>query len=275
MKYDTLDRLFDQYDAFLIDQFGVMMSGNGPYTGASEALARLATFGKPVIILSNSGKRSTPNIARLVRHGFDRSHFDTVLTSGEVAHTHIASAIGRSIPPQARMFVIIKENDIPPIDGLDVLRTHTPENADMLLIVSRDPARSVSSYQADLARLAERKVPGLCVNPDLKMLTPKGMIASAGKLGQIFEKEGGQLRWFGKPHSLIYDRAKTLLGEVPSEYVLCIGDSLAHDITGGSVAGFKTALVRTGVHADSSDGDIQDMITAASYRPDHLLSAFT
>lgn len=274
LKYDILDRLFDRYDAFLIDQFGVMMSGNGPYPGASEALARLANLRKPVVILSNSGKRSAPNIARLIHHGFDRSHFETVLTSGEIAHMYIASVIGKSIPRQARMFVMIKENDIPPLDGLDVLRTHTPEDADVLLIVSRDPFRSVSSYQADLARLAERNVPGLCVNPDLKMLTPNGMIASAGKLGQIFESQGGQLNWFGKPHSLIYDQAKALVERVPSESVLCIGDSLPHDIAGGGAAGLKTALVRTGVHAQSSDADLRDMITAAPCKPDHLLQAF-
>lgn len=275
LTYDTLEHLFDRYDAFLIDQFGVLMSGDGPYPGASAALAALAKRDKPVVILSNSGKRSEPNCLRLTSNGFDRAHFDTVLTSGEIAHEYLATAIGRTLPNGARVLVMIKEGDTPPLEGLDVVRTDTPDAADLLLVVSRDPARPIGTYTPVLARLADSNVPGICVNPDLKMLTPEGLVTSAGQLGKTFEGLGGRLDWFGKPHGLIYDRAKERLGSIRSETVLCIGDSLQHDIAGGAAAGFKTALVRTGVTADVSDPDLERLIRESEYGPDHLLRAFS
>ncbi|WP_299958622.1 TIGR01459 family HAD-type hydrolase [uncultured Roseobacter sp.] len=274
LAYDSLEHLFDQYDAFLIDQFGVLMSGSGPYPRADAALAALAARGKPVVVLSNSGKRSAPNCARLVRNGFDRAHFDTVLTSGEIAYEHLAAEIGHTVPHRARVLVLIKDGDTPPLAGLDVIRTDTPEAADLVLIVSRDPAKPIESYAPILARLADRNVPGICVNPDLKMLTSQGLIASAGQLGQMFQSLGGRLQWFGKPHPLIYDRAKERLGTVRSESVLCIGDSLQHDIAGGGAASFRTALVRTGVNAEVSDHDLERLIRSSKHTPDHFLSEF-
>jgi len=101
LSCDSLASLFDRYDAFLIDQFGVLLGGTGPYPGAQDALADLAKRGKPVVILSNSGKRSAMNITRLVQHGFDRYHFETVLTSGEVAHSHLFQSLGRDVPKHA------------------------------------------------------------------------------------------------------------------------------------------------------------------------------
>ena len=62
--------LIELYDAFLIDQFGVLIDGNTAYTGAVDALAHIAHIWKPVVILSNSGKRSEPNCDRVVSFGF-------------------------------------------------------------------------------------------------------------------------------------------------------------------------------------------------------------
>lgn len=54
----ALSAVADAYDAFLVDQYGVLRDGRGPYPGAAETLVRLKQAGKRVIILSNSGKRS-------------------------------------------------------------------------------------------------------------------------------------------------------------------------------------------------------------------------
>jgi ribonucleotide monophosphatase NagD (HAD superfamily) len=62
--------LIERYDAFLIDQFGVLIDGTTAYTGAVDALAHIAHIGKPVVILSNSGKRSEPNCDRVVSFWF-------------------------------------------------------------------------------------------------------------------------------------------------------------------------------------------------------------
>ena len=80
-----LDEVAERFDAFLIDQFGVLRDGKGPYPGAVDTLIRLKQAGKTIIILSNSGKRSAENDRRLAALGFDRTSWDWFLTSGEVA----------------------------------------------------------------------------------------------------------------------------------------------------------------------------------------------
>ncbi len=274
LDHVRLEDLFAKYDAFLIDQFGVLMSGDGPYRGAGPALDHLARLGKRVIILSNSGKRSEPNCARLVGNGFARAHFETVLSSGEVAHHNISTAIGGAIAKEAKVLVLIKGEDPTPVDDLDLARTDDPEKADLLLIVSRDPACPITFYQPILKRLAARKVPGICVNPDMTMLIPEGQCEAAGHLARIFEDMGGQVDWYGKPYGLIYERAKALLGPLEPDRVLCIGDSLSHDIAGGRAAGFKTALVRTGIHADLDDIAVVALMSETGNSPDHVVKAF-
>ena len=80
-----LQQIADRYDAFLIDQFGVLRDGRGPYRHAAATLSALKAAGKHTIILSNSGKRAKENAARLVALGFAERSWDTFLTSGEVA----------------------------------------------------------------------------------------------------------------------------------------------------------------------------------------------
>ncbi len=273
--YDTVDSLWERYDAFLVDQFGVLMSGSGPFHGAADALSQLGKRNKPTIILSNSGKRSEPNCARLVKNGFGRGDFLTVLTSGEIARVFILNNLGRSIPRGGKVVVLIRNGDDAPLDGVDLQQTDDTQEADLLLIVSRDPTRQMSAYGATLKELAARNVPCLCLNPDLMMLTPEGLMASAGRIAQQYQQLGGPVRWFGKPHAMIYDRAKKMLGSIAAERILCVGDSLSHDIKGGRDAGCKTALVRTGVHAELSDDDLAAEVLATGVTPDHFLRAFS
>ena len=85
MKHTTLENLADEFDAFFIDQFGVLMDASGPYPFAVDAIKRLSKYGKPIVLLSNSGKRAQKNCERLERLGFDLNLFTAVITSGEVA----------------------------------------------------------------------------------------------------------------------------------------------------------------------------------------------
>ena len=63
---DGLGAITESFDLFLIDQFGVLHDGVKPYDGAIECLKNLKAKGKSVVLLSNSGKRATANISRLL-----------------------------------------------------------------------------------------------------------------------------------------------------------------------------------------------------------------
>src|SRR5437762_3518014 len=80
-----LREIADQFDLLLVDQYGVLHDGTAPYPGAIEALAAISSRGRKVIVLTNSGKSSAANRARLDALGFADSGLDAVVSSGEVA----------------------------------------------------------------------------------------------------------------------------------------------------------------------------------------------
>ncbi|AEI92865.1 TIGR01459 family HAD-type hydrolase [Roseobacter litoralis] len=271
MKTDLMT-LAPQYDAFLIDQFGVLLDGTGAYQGAAAALSTLTGMGKQVVLLSNSGKRAAPNSARLTRLGFDRDSYITVMSSGEAAFAEIKGRIGQDIAPGAAVWVHARDGDMSAVAGLDLTPVDEAAAADLLIIAgSRADEFDRAHYRRWLAPAAQRGVPAFCTNPDIKMLTPQGQRFGAGVIAQLYEELGGTVEWVGKPYPLIYRMGQAVLG--PSERILCIGDSPEHDIAGGRAAGFATALVRTGLHAGLSEDALLEHCRATAM-PDFIIPSF-
>lgn len=270
----TLAALAEQFDAFLIDQFGVLLNGTSAYPFAPLSLSRLAQLGKPILLLSNSGKRAVPNEARLTGFGFARDAYLMVMSSGEAAHSSLAHRIGASLPQGAKVWLHARDNDTSAVDGLALTRVASPEQADLLLLAGSQADRiSLTDYRAMLAPAAHRQTTLLCTNPDIEMLTPTGTHPGAGAIAQIYSGLGGPVEWIGKPYPLIYAEAARCLPGIAADRILCIGDSPEHDIAGGHAAGHKTALVRTGLYGDLTDAALA-AICAAQSVPDFILPAF-
>lgn len=271
----TLDDLADRFDAFLLDQFGVLLDGAGAYPAAPAALSRLAATGKPVIVLSNSGKRSAANAARLVSSGFERESFQLVSTSGEAAWSTLRRRIGLSLAPATRVWLHTRDGDQSQLAGLDLEQVATPAEADLLLLAgSRCDQMTLADYQATLKPAAKAGTPMLCTNPDMDMLTPSGLRSGAGRISQVYADMGGAVEYVGKPHPLIYAEAARLLPGIRPSAILCIGDSPAHDVAGGQAAGHATALVCTGVHAGLSDSERRALCESEGAIPDFILPSF-
>jgi len=66
-----MGELADKYDAFLLDQWGVMHDGTRAHEGAIECMEKLAELGKKVVLLSNSSKRVGTSLKKLDKMGFD------------------------------------------------------------------------------------------------------------------------------------------------------------------------------------------------------------
>lgn len=271
----TLAALAVQFDAFLIDQFGVLLNGDGAYSYAPAALAQLAGMGKQVLLLSNSGKRAEPNVARLTRLGFERSSYRTVLSSGEAAFAHIQSRIGGDIARNAAVWLHARDGDLSPVEGLQVTLVDAPEQATLMIIAgSQGDEISLDRYREMLTPAAQRHIPAFCTNPDMTMLTPRGQKPGAGRIAKLYQELGGEVEYVGKPFPLIYNVARDMLGQIDPGKVLCIGDSPAHDIAGGKAAGFATTLVRTGLHADLSEAALLEHF-ASSATPDYIIPDFS
>ena len=275
MKHTKLEDLADQFDAFFIDQFGVLMDASGPYPFAIDAIKRLSEYNKPIVLLSNSGKRAIENCERLERLGFDLNLFTAVITSGEVAYWTIKNKIedGNFIKP--KIYLISRDLDTSPIDGLSCEIAKYTDEADYLIIAGSESDRKPLSYYISLlAPLATRGVPAFCTNPDLIMLTPNGTSFGAGLIAKEYEQMGGPVTWFGKPHPSIYKFALHKIPEIESKKVLCIGDSVEHDIRGSFNANCSSALVKTGIAATKNEEELINFLNFSD-TPNFIIRAFS
>ena len=267
-----LAEIINRYDAFLIDQFGVLRDGRGPYPDAAETLVALKAGGKRNIILSNSGKRSQENSVRLAELGFDPQSWDWFLTSGETAWRIMAKEAGHAA---AKCLLISRDNDTSPLDGLDIVRTDQADDADIILIAaSQGDVHTLSYYEDLLGPAARKKIPCLCTNPDKIMLTRAGTAFGAGRIAELYQELGGTVRWIGKPFPDIYDQAREFLGDIPPDRICCIGDSIEHDIAGAAAAGFASVLVTTGILQHASAEDRTRLFEAHGAEPDFILPMF-
>ncbi len=271
----TMNDLATRFDAFLVDQFGVLLNGTGAYPFAPAALAQLAATGKPVILMSNSGKRSAPNARRLFDLGFAPDSFRLVLSSGEAAWLALHRRIGVTLAPATRVWLHGRDGDQSQIEGLDLMPVATPADAGLLLLAgSRGDQMMLADYKALLRPAALAGIPMLCTNPDLEMLTAVGLRFGAGRVAQAYASMGGTVEWIGKPYLSIYAEAARLLPGIPAARILCIGDSPAHDVLGGQSAGHATALVCTGLHAELSDADRLALCQKEGAIPDFVIPSF-
>lgn len=274
MHLDGLAALAERYDVFLLDQFGVLHDGRQPYPGAVEALSALKRAGKTVALISNSGKRAEPNERRLLKLGFEAGSWDHFVSSGEVAW-RIFTDMARegALRPGTRCLLISRDGDRSAIEGLPLVLTERGDDAELVLIAASEGDRyDLDHYRGLLGPAAARQVPCCCTNPDRIMLTAVGQRFGAGEIADLYERLGGSVTRIGKPYPAIYEAALALARNPDRGDVICVGDSVEHDIAGGQAAGVATALVLSGILADS--GDLAGLLDEFNAHPDYMLDAF-
>lgn len=265
--------LADRFDVFILDQFGVLHDGTEPYPDAVETLVWLKQAGKRTLLLSNSGKRSAPNEARLVKLGFVPGSWDHFLSSGEVAWQSLRKQLGNEAG--LRCLLIVRDGDRSAVEGLPLTLVETGEEADIVLLSASEGDRfDLDHYRRLLQPAAARGARCLCTNPDKIMLTSVGPRFGAGRIAELYAELGGEVTWIGKPFPEIYTAALDMLGTPEQARVVCVGDSIEHDIAGGQGAGLRTALVMTGVLEASSAAEREQLFAEHGATPDFLVRTF-
>ena len=273
IELEGIRDLAERFDVFVLDQFGVLHDGSTPYPGAVEALVHLKAAGKRTLLMSNSGKRSAPNEARLVRMGFVPGSWDHFLSSGEFAWRMLEADMRRT--SILRCLLVARDDDRSAVEGLPLTLTQDGEEADIVLLSASEGDRyDLDHYRRLLAPAAARGVACLCTNPDKIMLTAVGPCFGAGRIAELYEELGGEVTWIGKPFAHIYTAALDLLGRPAASSIVCVGDSVEHDIAGGQGAGLKTALVATGILETAGDAERTALFAEHDATPDFLLPAF-
>jgi HAD superfamily hydrolase (TIGR01459 family) len=246
----------DSYNAFIIDQWGVLHNGEKVYDGVIECLKELKSRKKHIIVLSNSGKRAEENKVRLKKLGIGPTLYDEIVTSGEVCWSGLSTQEDGYFKGLGdRCFLMSRGGDTSIVDGLNVELVDDINDATFLLISGSDaPEKTIVDYYEPLLRTAVRKrLKAICANPDSRGLLGQNYVMGPGMIARRYEDFGGVVHYIGKPHEPIFRHCIRILQEndiYPGQTAM-IGDTMAHDIIGASLVNIDTCLVKNGLHYGS------------------------
>ena len=178
--------------------------------------------------------------------GFHPDLFEFVMTSGEALWGDIA----RGDIAETEFFPIERANgDAESWRGkLDISFVAALEDAQAVMLMGLPDGDTVEEWQAILSSALELGLPLYCSNPDIASPRADGLVISPGALAHEYQKQGGVVRFYGKPHRPVFDALKSTLG---AERLLMVGDSLDHDITGAHHAGWDSVLVQGGLYVEA------------------------
>lgn len=252
----SLFEIASDYDAIVLDQWGVLHDGATPYPHAIATLERLSSSGIKFAVLSNSGKRSEPNAKRIQSVGFSSHLFEHIMSSGEALWRDVQSKqitetcfhpIERT-PGDAQKWA--QDLDIT-LCGLD--------QADAILLMGLPDGADLLAYTATLDAARAKRLPVYCSNPDFQSPRPGGgLVTSPGALAFTYAQRGGTIALYGKPYEPIFRSLETALG---TSRLLMVGDSLDHDVKGAAGVGWDSLLIMGGLYAkDFGAGDAQAVL---------------
>lgn len=242
----------DSYSGFIIDQWGVLHDGEKVYEGVLDCLKELKARKKFVIILSNSGKRAEENKERLKKIGIGPSLYDLIVTSGEMTWQGLEHQTEEPFVGLGdKCYMISRGGDRSLVRDLDIEVVDDVSDASFLIISGTDaPDMTMEDYEPILKKAAQKGLRAICANPDSRGVMGSALIMGPGTLARRYQDFGGVINYIGKPHQPIFKYCIKILQEkeiYPGQTVM-IGDTMAHDILGGSLVNIDTCLVRSGLH---------------------------
>lgn len=252
-RLDGFTSLIPQYDAFVLDQWGVLHDGNAIYPGVADFLQMLRRDAKKILVVTNSSKSNERNKNRLRdQFGLPPTSYDELISSAQLLRDYLDSkrpsaADGRL----TKVFVVADEGDEVLLDDVAAQVVHDIELADVVALLSSLPGRQPAEHLFWITVAASKELPVLCPSADSHTVRPNGV--ALGMQGIIAEcqRRGIQVMNFGKPSRGIYEHCQEFLGDVDPERVLAVGDQIPSDIAGAHGAGWGTALVETGAGKSS------------------------
>jgi HAD superfamily hydrolase (TIGR01459 family) len=245
-----LHDIADDYDALICDIWGVLHNGRMPFLAAADALRAFRERRGPVVLLSNAPRLVATLMKQFEHIGVPTDCFDAVVTSGVAARSELAA---RARGHKLAMFHLGPERDRDVFEGLDV-ESVSADEAEVVLCTGLfdDDHETPDDYAGRLAELKERSLTMLCANPDIVVQRGGQLIYCAGALAREYEKIGGEVIYFGKPHPAIYDLTLETMRKTCGRTVtrvLAVGDGMATDLAGANAMGFDALFVAHGIHA--------------------------
>ena len=233
-----LREVYSKYDAFFIDLWGVIHNGIQIYPGAIDVLENLNKLNKRFVLISNAPRPSKSVEKYLIKLKMDKIFINNLVTSGEAALKTLKNNIYGE-----KFYHLGPKRDEDLIKGFEKNQTSL-DKCDFILCTGLfdDKTNSLNYYENLLKKNTKLKM--MCTNPDLIVHRGSKTEYCAGAIAALFEKMGGEVVYFGKPYSEVYNQAN----KSDKKKIIAIGDNLRTDIKGANNMNYDSLVITSGVH---------------------------
>ena len=241
LDLNGLQSIADNYDLFYIDLWGVIHNGINLHEQAIMVLKEILKKKKKLVLLTNAPRPNKTVQNFLEKMGMDKVLSEYVFTSGEAALNYLKkSFLSKKFyhigpPRDFDLFYLFENNKCEGISESEYL---------LCTGLFDDHDNDLTYYKNLLEKHIAKKM--ICTNPDL--IVDRGEVRElcAGSVAMVFEKMGGDVIYFGKPHPEVYNQSINN----SNKKILAIGDNLNTDIRGANLLNYDSLLITNGIHRD-------------------------
>ncbi len=275
IKIKSLLEIINNYENYIIDQWGVMHDGVEGYKHAIKTINYLKSKNKNLFIISNSSKRKKSSEEKIPYLGFNKNSFINIVTSGEMIWNKIQKkySLIKDKKKCLHIYDHSKEDGILFREGLNLDFVDEIDDADLILACTPFANMQPIDYIPMLNKALEKNLIMYCANPDFETIEKnnKQNIFCMGTISEIYRKMGGQVIIQGKPEVEIYIEATKSINLDKSK-TIAVGDSLFHDIKGANNFFIDSILVKSGIHKNLKT--INMLSKNHEIKPTYLIDSF-
>jgi HAD superfamily hydrolase (TIGR01459 family) len=241
--------VIERYKIVLTDAYGVLHDGYNVFAGVNDALKRVRGLGRKVVVVTNSPQRVEGTQFRLRSVGVETEGYDAIASSGELTWRDLESR-NRANGRLPRVHFILEGAGVRWLGDVGNERVEDMAEADIIIAAGMPYPTEVevlaSPMMEALHRAHAKGLPMIVADSDETYPFDGRVRLGPGWIARHYERLGGTIVEYGKPHDPIYDEALSLAGAVAPHEVLMIGDNLKTDIAGAARRGFDSMLVLDG-----------------------------
>ena len=267
-----LGQIADDYDAMLVDIWGVVHNGRQPFVDAIAALERFREERGPIVLISNSPRPSVAIPEQFDEVGVPHTFYDAIVTSGDATIDELA----RRAPGPAFKLGPDRDDRLYADMGMNFTDLETAKFISCTGLFD-DETETPDDYVELLGEARELGLPLVCANPDIRAKRGDKLIYCGGALAQAYEKMGGDVIYAGKPHDAIYRLSRAWLKEISGyeinkSRILAIGDNIHTDLLGAQNQSYDCLFVADGVHETNVDA-VTELLRKHGINVKYMLSS--
>lgn len=250
-KIEGLSQIFEKYDIFFIDLWGVMHNGVECYPEAITVLKELKKNNKKVILISNAPRPSKIVSFFLEKIGLSHSMYDLLITSGDITQQYLIANKDKK-----NFYHLGPDRDKDLFENEKIYLSSKEECDEIICTgLTFSEKEDIQEYETILQYFKNKQTPMICANPDEVVIRGTKLEYCAGALAKKYEEMGGKVTYYGKPHPEIYSSALKKMNmlqlfEQKKIIPFAIGDNLKTDIKGANSFNISSLLILNGIYKD-------------------------